>query len=408
MIFMKVLYYHQYFKTPDYPGGIRSYEFAKQLISRGHSVCMVCGSSHNLNLPKTQRKGITRGYIDGIEIIQIMVSVTNKDNIFKRLIGFLIFILKSVNFALFEDYDLLYTSSTPLTVGIPGIIMKLFRKKIFVFEVRDLWPELPKALGLKNPFLLWGMSILEWMSYRFSDACVGLSPGICDGIIKKAGNNKPVQMIPNASDLELLFPGERNNLELYGINPNHTVAVFTGSHGVANGLDSVLDAAKELMKMKRDDIVFAFVGDGKMKSHLLERAKKEGISICFFYDLVPKNVLSKILASVDIGLMILANVPAFYYGTSPNKFFDYIASGLPVFCNYPGWLADMIIENNLGAVCPPNNPLAFAEQIIELADNKEALLQKGLNCRVFAEKNFCRQKMSENFVDFLEIISNKH
>ena len=79
---------------------------------------------------------------------------------------------KGIQIALKEDYDLLFATSTPLTAGIPGIVMKLFRKKKFIFEVRDLWPELPKALGMKNPFLLWGMNILEWLSYHCADACV--------------------------------------------------------------------------------------------------------------------------------------------------------------------------------------------------------------------------------------------
>ena len=402
---MKVLYFHQYFKTPASPGGIRSYEFAKQLIDRGHSVCMVCAASHRLDLPQI-KKGIKRGFIDGIEVIQIDdISVTNEDGIIRRAIGFIGFVLKSIKFALSEDYDLLFTTSTPLTVGIPGIVMKLFRKKKFVFEVRDLWPELPKALGMKNPFLLWGMSLLEWLSYKSADACVGLSPGICEGIRKRIGTKKPIAMIPNASDLELFFPGNRNNLELEGIKPEDTVAVFSGKHGVANGLDAVLDAANELKKMKRDNIVFAFLGKGKLKNHLKKRANEEGLNNCFFYDSIPKNKLVKVLASADIGLMILANVPAFYYGTSPNKFFDYIASGLPVLNNYPGWLADMIEENNLGVVCPPDNPKVFAEKLIALADNKEDRLRMGRNCRKFAEANFSRLKMSNEFVDFLEIIN---
>lgn len=86
----------------------------------------------------------------------------------------------------------------------------------------------------------------------------------------------------------------------------------------------------------------AFIGDGKMKPHLMDRVKREKLDSCRFYDPMPKKELNTIVASADVGLMVLANVPAFYYGTSPNKFFDYISSGLAVLNNYPGWLADMI------------------------------------------------------------------
>src|SRR5699024_4753964 len=113
--------------------------------------------------------------------------------------------VRGIKIALSEDYDLLIATSTPLTAGIPGIYAKMFsRKKFkFVFEVRDLWPELPKALGLRNPLMLGGMSILEKLSYRKSDACIGLSPGICEGIKKRAQPNKNIALIPNGSDTEL-------------------------------------------------------------------------------------------------------------------------------------------------------------------------------------------------------------
>src|SRR5699024_5287399 len=210
--------------------------------------------------------------------------------------------------------------STPLTAGIPGIFTKWFKKdkKKFVFEVRDLWPELPKALGMKNPFLLRGMSILEKLSYRKADACIGLSPGICEGIAKRAQFGKKITMIPNGADIDLFYKGDRVNLQLSGIKPTDVVAIFTGAHGIANGLDAVLNAAAVLKEKNREDIILAFIGDGKLKTELVARVKKENLTNCRFYDPVPKTELTKIMASADIGLMILKNVPAFYYGTSPN------------------------------------------------------------------------------------------
>ena len=108
------------------------------------------------------------------------------------------------------------------------------------------------------------------------------------------------------------------------------------------------------------------------------------------------------MSSADIGLMVLANVPAFYYGTSPNKFFDYISSGLPVLNNYPGWLADMIKEHNCGVVVQPENPVAFADGLIMLADNKDKREVWGKNSRALAESQFGRDILGKQFVDFLE------
>lgn len=342
--------------------------------------------------------------VDGIDVIQIALPYSNKDGIAKRALTFIKFGWKGVQIALKEEYDLLFATSTPLTAGIPGIVMKLFRKKKFIFEVRDLWPELPKALGIKNPFLLWGMSLLEWMSYHYSDACVGLSPGICEGIRKRSQSDKRIAMIPNGCDLDIFKPAPRELLKLKGIKPTDKVAVFTGAHGIANGLDAILDAANELKNRGRSDIVLAFIGDGKMKPHLMDRVKREKLDSCRFYDPMPKKELNTIVASADVGLMVLANVPAFYYGTSPNKFFDYISSGLAVLNNYPGWLADMIKKNDLGVVVPPNNAQAFANGLIKLVDDDNYRMNAGQNARKFAEANFSRIKLADDFVSFLEEI----
>jgi glycosyltransferase involved in cell wall biosynthesis len=402
---MKILYFHQHFTTPNEAGGTRSYEFARKLLLCGHSVSMVCGKTVELNLPKV-KKNIHRGNVDGIDVIQIALPYSNKDSILKRTLIFIRFAFIGIRIALEEKYDLLFSTTTPLTAGIPGIAAKFFRRKKFVFEVRDLWPELPKALGMKNPFLILGMSFLEWLSYRSADACIGLSPGICEGIKKKSQKGKSVKMIPNGCDLDLFKPSSRELLSLEGMKQTDIVAVYTGTHGIANGLDAILDAAGILKEKGRNDIVLAFIGDGKVKEKLLFRANKESLDNCKFFSSVSKKELCKIIPSVDIGMMVLANVPAFYYGTSPNKFFDYIACGLPVINNYPGWLAEMVTENKLGIVVPPDSPNAFADAIIELADNITRRKNAGKNAREFAENNFSRDNLSTEFVKFLETTYN--
>lgn len=398
---MKILYFHQHFQVPTQAGATRSYEMAKALIAAGHQVTMVCGEIANLNLSQTKQRYIYRGDVDGIDVIQIALPYSNNDGIAKRMMTFLKFAAAGVRIALKEDYDFVFATSTPLTAGIPGIAAKLFRRKKFIFEVRDLWPELPKALGMKNPFLLAGMSILEWMSYHAADKAIGLSPGICEGIRRRSQKNKPIVMIPNGCDLQIFTPANKGKLNLPGISESDTVAIFTGAHGIANGLDAVLNAASVLLKKGRNDIKIAFIGFGNQKARLQERAKNESLTNCLFFAPVPKIELNRIVASADIGLMILKNVPAFYYGTSPNKFFDYIASGLPVLNNYPGFLADHITESKCGLVVPPDDPEAFANALIQLADSPEMRKEFGINARKLAEQSFSRNNLSAEFVEFL-------
>lgn len=406
---MKILYLHQYFTLPTQAGGTRSYEMARQLIEHGHQVTMVCGLEGNakIDLPQTTNKNICRGMVDGIDVIQISVPYSNSMGLVARAKSFLSFAWQSVKFAMKEDYDVLFATSTPLTAGVPGIVMKMMgRRKKFIFEVRDLWPELPKALGMTNPFWIGCMSVLEWLSYHLADGCIGLSPGICDGIKKRSQKNKPIEMVPNGCDLDIFKPSLREPLKLDGIGADDKVAIFTGAHGIANGLDAVLDMAKKVQEKGRKDIKIAFIGKGKMKEHLQERVKSEGIDNCIFYDPIPKMQLAKIVASATVGLMVLKNVPAFYYGTSPNKFFDYIASGLPIINNYPGWLAGMIKDNSCGVVVEPDNPQTFADALIDMVDNAP-LGEYSKNARALAEKEFDRSLLGERFVKFFEDISGK-
>lgn len=405
---MRIIYFHQHFDTPQVGGAIRSYEFSKKLIKRGHHVIMVTGGAREkFNLPETKNKNVYRGNIDGIDVIQIALPYSNNDGLLKRASIFIKFAIKSIRFAMNEDYDIAYATTTPLTAGIPCIWAKWFRKKKYIFEVRDLWPELPKALGMKNPLVLWGMSVLEKISYRNACACVGLAPGICDGIARKSQKNKEIILIPNGCDLDLFSPGKREDLKIEGILPTDTIAVFTGAHGVANGLSAVLDTANVLIERGRTNIKFVFVGEGKQKSMLIERAKRENLTNCIFLDKMSKTELKNIICCADIGLQILANIPAFYYGTSPNKFFDYITAGRPVLNNYPGWLADMIRENECGVIVEPNNPNAFADGLVLLADNPEIREKYGNNARRLAENKYSRDILASQFVDFVEKQYNK-
>ncbi|MFO7810824.1 MAG: glycosyltransferase family 4 protein [Candidatus Delongbacteria bacterium] len=405
---MKILYVHQYFKTLEGAGGSRSFEFAKSLTDAGHQVTMLCSSSKNrrMGLRGSFKKGKRVNLIENIKVVQFEIDYSTHDDLLERTKKFLKFSLRTVKSVFSEDYDLIFCSSTPLTVAVPGILAKVFRRKKFVFEVRDLWPELPRAMGLvKNPFILAAMSLLEWTAYNTADSCIGLSPGMVEGIKKRLSNKKKkVALIPNGSDIELFKEADGSFEHINDINKNDFLAVFTGAHGIANGLDTVLDACKILKDMNISDIKILFVGDGNKKKDLMSRKEKEGLDNCIFIDPVPKNQIPAIVKKADLGLMILKNIPEFYRGTSPNKFFDYLAAGIPVLNNYPGWVAEMIKDNDCGYVVEPDKPELFAQALLKAKVDKNtgSFEQKGKNAFKLAEEKFDRNILSKKFVDLIE------
>jgi glycosyltransferase involved in cell wall biosynthesis len=394
---MKILYFHQHFSTPQGSTGTRSYEFAKSLIGRGHQVTMICGSYWiaNSGLSGDYINGVRSGDVDGIKVIQLELPYSNSDNLIKRTLLFLKYSMTGVRISLTYSYDLVFATSTPLTAGIPGIFAKMLRRKPFIFEVRDLWPELPRAMGvISNPIVLKMMDVLERLSYKYADRCIALAPGIAEGINQKYPQKK-VAIIPNGSDK--FVP----SINIRKIN-NKFIAVFTGAHGQANGLDAVLDVALHLKKRGVLDIEFQFIGDGKLKPRLMERAKREQLNNCVFLSPMAKHNLFQYLdANADVGLMILDNIPAFYNGTSPNKFFDYLSLGLPVLNNYPGWLADMIESDKCGITVPPGDVEAFSEALIYMKRNPESIEIMSKNAMNLARTKFDRLGLTEAFVDFL-------
>jgi len=230
----KILYIHQYFKTPEEPGGTRSYWFSIELIKNGYDVIMITSR------PK-QKKLIEKQVIDGIEVIYIKNFYSNNMGILRRMIAFFNFMIKSAWIALFQrDIHLVFATSTPLTVGIPALLMRWIRRVPYVFEVRDLWPEVPIQMGaLKNPLLRKLALMLEKTIYHNAIHIIALSPGMKDGVINKGIEASKVSIIPNMSKIDKFWQRTKNKLiaEKFNIDLKKMNVIHFGAMGKANGLN---------------------------------------------------------------------------------------------------------------------------------------------------------------------------
>lgn len=405
---MHVAYIHQHFSTKQGATGTRSYEMARRLLTRGHRVTMICGVNDNTARVFTINGRVSEMDIDGIQVRCIAEPYSNKMGPLRRMLAFRAFAATATRIVSSLDADVVFATSTPLTVGVPG--MKAARKLgvPFVFEVRDLWPELLISMGvMKNPLAIWYFRRIERTIYAAARHIIALAPGIKEGICKTGYPAERVTMIPNGCDLDLFRPDDAPLDDPRFGDPSDLRLVFSGAHGRANGLDSVLDAAAELKRRGERGVRFCFIGDGGRKPQLVERSRREGLDeLCCWVDPMPKAELARVLPRMDVGMQILMNVPAFYYGTSPNKFFDYISCGIPVLNNYPGWLADMIRANRCGVVVPPDDPRAFADAVVQLRDRRAELAEMGRAARALAEREFSRDRLGDQFVATLEAVAS--
>ena len=370
----------------------------------GHDVTIVCGSN-KCSVTGLRNKfffGKRSGFVDGIEVIEYDLSYSNNDGFFKRSLIFLAFALRSIKTSLFSKYDILFATSTPLTVCIPGIFAKWFRNKKFIFEVRDLWPELPKQMGvITNPFILKALSILEWLAYKSAYKIIGLSPGIINGIISRGIDTKKTLMIPNGCDIELFQTDEIIALP-DEIEEDDFIAVYCGTHGIANGLEILVESAEMLLNQNIKNIKILLVGSGMKKEKLITEKETRNLSNLIFMNPIEKRDIPKLLNSCDLGLQLLANIPGFYYGTSPNKFFDYLAAGKPILVNYPGWMKDLIKTNNCGYYVEPDSAEQFVITLKNAAHERSKKNYFRDNALNLAKKEFNRKKLASSWLNFIE------
>lgn len=389
---MKIIYFHQYFITPEEAGGARSYYISKALIESGHEVVMVSSQNNGQKL-------IEKKNIDGIKVIYILTPYSSRMSTIQRLFTYIKFMLYSSLIALKENnIDIVYATSTPISIGIPGLISKMRNRCKFVFEVRDIWPDVPYEMGyIKNRLLYLIMKRFESLLYNSANTIVSIS----EGIKQKIG--------PPNQDKTVVFPFGAN-LKQFNLDKDKkwktdhgilekTLYVFTGAIGLANDVTYLVEAAR-LLKINKDEGIFiAIIGDGSGKKQVEALIKKYNLTNIRLFQPVPINQLAEIYHSADAGVILFGKKSKSYrFTASPNKFFDYIAAGLPFFFNFTGPLKSKVIDANVGHYVNHNKPEELCDVMKHYSVNLDKLRQMGANARLLAEREYDRDEIFTKLV----------
>ncbi len=386
---MKITYLHQYFNRLDSAGGTRSLELGKRLVRSGHVVNLVTASDAADRAHDMWEVSET----NGIRVHSTPIPYSNKLTYAARIRTFFQFAYRASRRAAGIEADLIYATSTPLTIAIPAIWGAKRRCIPMVFEVRDLWPEAPIQMGaLRFPIAVQSARWLEDEAYRRAAHVVALSPGMKDGIVGRGIDPGKVSVIPNSSDLDLFRPdvdGRQPRASL-GLQDKF-VCLYAGAMGRANGLDYLLGAARVLKQRRQDHIVLVLHGDGSERARLEQEAEAHGLDNVVWSGPCAKAEMPSVVAAADVCLVVFKHIPVLAT-CSPNKMFDALSAGKPIVVNMPGWMQSLAEDHCAGVHVDPGDAADFAGKLIHLARSPGMIRTMGANARKLAERCFSRDQ----------------
>ncbi len=391
---------NQFANIPEFAGHTRQYEIAKYLTQKGWEVELFA-SDYNLSERKFKKlrkyELVKTDHIQGIKWNWLRVLTYKKNNL-KRILNMLsfCFILKIILLIKIllqkQKVNIIFASSPQLPAAFLSLILAKFIRVPFIFEVRDLWPQvLIDQPGKKNKFLIFSLKFIERLTYKFSTHIVVLSKDSIN-YIKERGGQK-ISWLPNGPDLKIFnfseLPKENN-----GFNKQRPFTIiYSGAHGESNDLFTVLEAAKLI---KNFPIKFIFIGDGPEKNRLIEFSKNQ--ENVLFFDPIPKKDIPNFIKKADSILISLKDIPVFRYGISPNKLYDAYAIGRPVITNIPGSINDEVLKNNIGVTCSSENPEELSNCILKLFNiPRKDRISMGKRARELAETIYSREIINKKY-----------
>ncbi|MDB4350498.1 glycosyltransferase family 4 protein [Verrucomicrobia bacterium] len=401
---MKVILIHQAFVSPEEAGGTRHYEFASHCIESGIDFKIIASNlSYLTGKSVAEPRGVfAEDQVGKVKVIRARTFSSLHRSFFWRVISFLSFMASSMWAGLRAGpTDLVMGTTPPIFQAVSAWAIAAIRRKPFLLEVRDLWPEFAIDMGvLKNPILIRMSRWLERFLYKRADHILVNSPAYRDYLINKHQiSHSKVSLIPNGVDVSK-FGHVQDSSEIkakLGLNDKFVVT-YAGAIGLANDIPTILRAAKILEK--EEQIVFLFVGDGKEKQNAVRLSKELNLMNVIFAGAYPKSKMPSILATSNVCLATLQNIPMFRT-TYPNKVFDYMGAERPSILAIDGVIREVIEASEGGIFVNPGDETGLASAVLRLKNDPETCKQMGKSARAYVEKHFNRDVHAREFYQLI-------
>ena len=409
---MRVLFVHQSFSSLKDGGSGRANDFARRLVDSGHEVVCLAGTFNYLSgkiPPQFTGRFKVREQVDGYTVLRSWTYDGYHRSYVSRVITFVSFMLSSILAGMGEPrFDVIAPCTPPFFLGVTGYILSLWHRAPIVYEVRDLWSEVAFQLGIvKNKWVIGAVRALERFLYSRAEYVVVNSPGFIEPL--KAAGVRPerIKLIPNGVDLSEFrpLPEARDRVRAEFGFDGKFIVLYAGSLGLANSLETVIEAAS-LMK---DDatVEFVFVGDGQRRRELEAYAGRLGVTNVTFIGAVAKQRIPEILAGSDAGVATLLDIPLFRT-TYPNKVFDYMACAKPTVLAIDGVIREVIDNSRGGVFVKPQDPGAIAAGVRKLRDDPEESRRMGERALAYVTEHFDRRRAEVMMSDLIETVKPRN
>ena len=407
---MKVLCLSHYYPPENGALAVRMSENAKNWVKAGLDVTIVTC------VPNYPRGKIFPGYrnrlfqsetIDGVKVIRLLTLPVANEGVLLRTLNYVMFSMMAILFVgRLPACDVVMSTSPNLFCGAAGWAIAKMKRVPWVLEIRDLWPQAISAVGaVQNRMMLAPFHALERWAYSHADVIVTVTRSFADHIRAHGGSSTTIHVIPNGVSVQRFAGADGAGFRQQHGLADKIVVSYIGTHGLAQRLSSVLQAAKLLST--RPDIVFLMIGDGGEKKQLMAIQQDEAIDNVVFMDEVPLSSIPDILSATDIALAPLAKDPLFH-ATIPVKLYEGMAAARPVVLAAEGEAVRLLGEAKAGIAVAPEDPQAMADAITRLADNPDLRRQMGESGIAYVQANYDRSVLSGRYAAlFSELVSNR-
>ena len=405
---MKVLFLTDNFPPEGNAPASRTYEHAEQWVRAGHQVTVITTAP---NFPEGK---LLEGYrnrwyavedIAGIRVVRVKSYITANEGFARRSLDYMSFMVTGFVAGLFQNRpDVIVGTSPQFFTVCAAWVLSLFRRRPFVFELRDLWPAGIKAVGaIRDGVVLRALSRIEMFLYLKAAAIVPVTNSFKEELVERGVNGGKIHVVNNGVDLEKYSPQEKDEelTNKYGLAGRFVVG-YIGTHGMTQALHRVLETAEILGE--REEIVFLFVGSGAQRDALIKQADEMNLGNVRFIPRQAKELMPRIWSLCDVSLIQLKNIPLFK-GFIPSKIFESMGMGLPIILSIPTGEASGIIENTgAGLVIPPEDPGKLAEAISYLSENTDEH-KKLAKASSIAASGFSREQLARRMLKILQEVA---